>query len=68
MEISSDSTLFQDKTNHKCQCLQRLSTAVVEEVAGRTASEEGGVVAVEAAEVAEVALIAVNLSSKKNRK
>ena len=69
MEISSDLTLFHDKINHKCQCLQHLSMVAAAEDADRTTSEEGGVAVVEEAEVEEEeALIVANFSKTKIRK
>ena len=69
MEISSDLTLFHDKTNHKCRCLQHLSMVVAAEDADRTTLEEGGVAVVEEAEVEEEeASIVANFSKTKIRK
>ena len=61
MEISSDLTLFKDKINLKCRCLQRLSTVVVVEVADRTTLEEEDAVVVEEVEEDMEALIAAKI-------
>ena len=69
MEISSDLTLFHDKTNHNFRCHQLLSTGLVGEVADRTTLEDGGVAVIEEAEVdEEEALIAARISKTKIRK